>query len=84
MDWLDAILKVSQVGSTALLAIAVYGAAKGWWVPRWIYDEAVKREAAWSLLYQREKDTSERLIGDRDRRDQGVRDRARRDQERTT
>ena len=27
MEWLDGLLKISQVGSTALLAIAVYGAA---------------------------------------------------------
>jgi hypothetical protein len=62
MDWLDALLKISQVGSTALLTIAVYGAAKGWWVPRWIYDEAIKREAAVWTLYDRERSTSERLI----------------------
>lgn len=62
MEWLDGLLKVSQVGSTALLAIAVYGAAKGWWVPRWIYDEAMKREAAVWTLYEREKSTSEKLL----------------------
>jgi hypothetical protein len=80
MEWLDAIVKVSQVGSAALLAIAVYGAARGWWVPRWIYDEAAKREAAVWTLYEREKATSERLLGDRERRDQGSRDRQERDQ----
>jgi hypothetical protein len=62
MEWLDALLKISQVGSTALLTIAVYGAARGWWVPRWIYDEAIKREAAVWTLYDRERSTSERLI----------------------
>lgn len=62
MDWLDAVLKVSQAGSTVLLGIAVYGAARGWWVPRWIYDESAKREAAWMTLYEREKGTSEKLL----------------------
>jgi hypothetical protein len=62
MEWLDALLKISQVGSTALLTIAVYGAAKGWWVPRWIYDDALKREAAVWTLYERERATSERLL----------------------
>lgn len=84
MDWLDLLLKVSQIGSAGLLAIAVYGAAKGWWVPRWIYDEATKREAAVWTLYEREKATSERLLGDRERRDQGGRDQERRSQDRTT
>lgn len=62
MEWLDALLKISQAGSTLLLVIAVYGAARGWWVPRWIFDEAAKREDAWRVLYEREKATSERLL----------------------
>lgn len=70
MEWLDTLLKLSQAGSTVLLAVAVYGAARGWWVPRWIYDETVKREAAVWTLYEREKATSERLIADRERRGQ--------------
>ncbi len=69
MDVIDTLLKVSQAGSTVLLLVAVYGAAKGWWVPRWLYDEALKREevaakretAVWTL-YEREKTTSEKLL----------------------
>ena len=72
MEWLDPLLKVSQAGSTVLLAVAVYGAARGWWVPRWIYDECAARERVWQTLYEREKATSERLIEDRERRGQAV------------
>lgn len=68
MDIIDLVLKISQIGSVGLLTIAVYGAAKGWWVPRWIYDEAVKREAAVWQLYEREKKTSEALIAGQERR----------------
>lgn len=37
-DWIDTILKLSQVGSTGLLLMALYGAVRGWWVPRWVYE----------------------------------------------
>lgn len=70
MDALDALLKISQAGSTVLLLIAVYGAVRGWWVPRWLWDEQVKREAAVWTLYEREKATSERLLSERERRAQ--------------
>lgn len=59
---LDTLFKVSQAGSTVLLVIAVYGAARGHWVPRWVHDESTKREEAWRILYEREKATSEQLL----------------------
>ena len=62
MELLDALFKVSQAGSTVLLVIAVYGAARGLWVPRWVHDEATRREEAWRILYEREKATSEQLL----------------------
>ena len=55
MDWIDAILKLSQVGATALLLLALFGAHQGWWVAGWIYREGREREAAWKTLYEREK-----------------------------
>lgn len=71
MELIDAILRISQVGAVGLLGIATFGAAKGWWVPRWIYDESVKREGAVWLLYEREKATSEKLLA-RQEREQAV------------
>jgi hypothetical protein len=62
VEILDTLLKVSQAGSTVLLIIAVYGAAKGYWVPRWVLDESAKREAALWVLYEREKATTDRLL----------------------
>ena len=50
----------------------MYGAAKGYWVPRWIYDEALKREAAVWTLYEREKQTSEKLISGLERREKQI------------
>jgi hypothetical protein len=60
--------QVSQATSPFLLALAVYAFATGKVVPKWIYEEAAKREEAWRVLYEREKATSERLIEDRERR----------------
>jgi len=62
MEFVDTLLKVSQVGSTALLVIAVWAFATGRVVPRWVLDESAKREAAWTLLYEREKATVEKLL----------------------
>lgn len=64
MDYLDTLAKVSQAGSTLLLLIVVYGAIKGVWVPRWLYDESIKREAALWVLYERERATSQALLAD--------------------
>jgi hypothetical protein len=55
MDWIDTLLKLSQVGSTALLAVAIFGVIRGVWVPGRTYDEALKREASWREMYEREK-----------------------------
>lgn len=62
MEYLDTLVKISQAGSTVLLLVVVYGAIKGFWVPRWLYDEGIKREAALWVLYERERATSERLL----------------------
>ena len=55
MDIIETLLKLSQVGSTALLLLALYGAYKGWWVPGRAYDESVKRELSWKEMYERER-----------------------------
>lgn len=55
MDLVETLLKVSQAGSVALLLFALFGAYKGWWVPGRTYDEAVRREASWKEMYEREK-----------------------------
>lgn len=55
MEIIDGILKLSQVGATALLLLALYGAWAGWWVPGRTYKESEKREAAWKEMYEREK-----------------------------
>lgn len=68
MEWLDTVGRISQAGSPFLLVLAIWAFATGKVVPRWIYDEAVKREGAWQTLYEREKTTSERLIEDHERR----------------
>jgi hypothetical protein len=59
MDWIDALLKLSQIGSTALLAVAIYGVIRGYWVPGRTYEESVKRETAWREMYEREKQARE-------------------------
>jgi hypothetical protein len=59
VEWIDTLLKLSQVGSTALLLGALYGAYRGWWVPGRAYDESVKREASWKEMYEREKQARE-------------------------
>jgi hypothetical protein len=55
LEIIDTAIKLSQVGSTALLLLALVGAYRGWWVPGRTYDESVKREAAWREMYEREK-----------------------------
>lgn len=70
METLAIIGQVSQATSPFLLALAVWAFATGKVVPRWIFDEAAKREQAWQTLYEREKATSERLLEDRERRGQ--------------
>ncbi len=72
MEVLGLIGQVSQASSPFLLALAVWAFATGRVVPRWVLDDAAKREAAWQLLYEREKATAERLIEDRERRGQAV------------
>lgn len=59
---LDTVLKLSQVGSVTLLLISVWAFARGAIVPRWVHDEALKREAAVWTLYEREKATVEKLL----------------------
>ena len=54
-DLINAVVKLSQVGATALLLLALVGAYRGWWVPGRTYDEATRREAAWKEMYEREK-----------------------------
>ncbi len=66
--WFDAISKFAQASAPVLLVVSVWAFAVGRVVPRWIYDEAAKREAAWQTLYEREKATAERLLEDRERR----------------
>lgn len=70
MEILATLAQVSQAASPFLLVLAVWAFATGKVVPRWIYDEAMKREAAVWTLYEREKATSERLLDDRERRGQ--------------
>lgn len=64
MEIIDTVIKLSQVGSTALLLVALVGAYRGWWVPGRAYEEAVRREAAWKEMYEREKAARE---ADRDK-----------------
>ena len=59
MEVIDYILKLSQVGATALLLIALFGAYRGWWVPGRTYDESVRREASWKEMYERERTARE-------------------------
>lgn len=72
MEWFDSVSKVAQASAPVLLVISVWAFAVGRVVPRWIYDECSRREAVWQALYAREKETSERLIEDRERRGQAV------------
>lgn len=55
MEIVDTLLKISQVGATGLLLLALYGAYRGWWVPGRTYDEALRREVSWKEMYEREK-----------------------------
>ena len=59
MDILDSILKLSQVGALGLCLFALFGAYRGWWVPGRTYDEAIKREASWKEMYERERGARE-------------------------
>lgn len=68
MEILAVLSQVSQATSPFLLALAIWAFATGKVVPRWIYDQAEKREAAWQTLYEREKATTERLLKDFTRR----------------
>ena len=70
MDVITLIGQISQASSPFLLALAVWAFANGKVIPRWLYDESVKRETAVWALYEREKVTSERLLAERDRRAQ--------------
>lgn len=40
LGWLDA---VSRVGVVGILALALYGLQKRWWVPGWAYRELLER-----------------------------------------
>ena len=55
MDIIEAAVKLSQVGSTVLLLLALLGAYRGWWVPGRTYQESALREDAWKEMYEREK-----------------------------
>jgi hypothetical protein len=72
MEWYEPISKIAQASSPVLLVLAIWAFATGKVVPRWVHDDAAKREEAWRVLYEREKSTSERLIEDRERRGQAV------------
>ena len=69
MEIFGLIAQVSQATSPFILALAVWAFATGKVVPRWIHDEALKREAAVWTLYEREKQTSEKLISGLERRE---------------
>lgn len=62
MEWIDAALKLSQVGSTALLALAVMGFVRGWVVARWSYERLEKERDSWQTLYEREKATTDKRL----------------------
>jgi hypothetical protein len=68
VEILATISQVSQATAPFLLVMAVWAFATGKVVPRWVHDEAAKREQAWMTLYEREKATSERLIEEQERR----------------
>lgn len=59
MELIDSILKLSQVGALGLCLFALFGAYRGWWVPGRTYEEALKREASWKEMYEREKQARE-------------------------
>lgn len=68
MDIWETVSSFATASAPALLVAAVWAFATGRVVPRWIFDESVRREQAWQTLYERERATAERLLEDRERR----------------
>lgn len=55
MDMISVAEKVAGLSGAALLVIALIGAMRGWWVPRWLYDMETKKADYWKELYNRER-----------------------------
>lgn len=62
MDLVEAVLKLSQVGSTALLLLALVGAHLGWWVPGWIYRASERRSERWQQLWESQHQITSRAL----------------------
>lgn len=62
MEWLETLLKLSQVGSTGLLLVAVWGFLTGRVVPRWVYEEKSQEADEWRRLAQRGTDLADRSL----------------------
>jgi hypothetical protein len=62
MDVLALAEKAASLSGAALSILALFGALKGWWVPRWLYDRETRRADSWETLYHRERSFSERLL----------------------
>lgn len=76
MEWVWEWAK-QQGAEIVVLCLCIYGlirallaVIKGDVVPKWTYEESTRREEAWRVLYERERATAERLINERNRREQ--------------
>lgn len=53
--------KAASLSGAALSIVALIGAIRGWWVPRWLYDRESKRADSWETLYHRERGYTDKL-----------------------
>lgn len=63
MDILAVAERAGSLSGAALTIIALIGAIRGWWVPRWLFDRESKRAEAWETLYNRERTYVDTLRG---------------------
>lgn len=55
LELITLVERSAALSGPALIVLALYGAVKGWWVARWLYDGKCAEVESWKTLYEREK-----------------------------